>query len=114
MQSQPISTQNIERVARLFIRFGVLLFPILIPHIFFSLFAKDDDEGIPNEELWEEDRRASSGVTGDGLQVLYWWLYSWTIRYSTSEEFLSSMIEEVLCLEGEGQLPNSDCINSEL
>ena len=102
IQSQPISAQNIERVARLFILFGVLLFPILLPHILYSLFAKDDDEGIPNEELWEKDRRASSGVTGHGLQVSCWGLYSWTIRYTTSDEFLSSMIEEVLCIEGEG------------
>ena len=85
-----MSAQNVERIARLVIPFGILLFPILLPHILLSLFAKDDDEGIRNEELWGKDRRASSGVTRDGLQVSYWWLYSWTIRYTTSEEFLSS------------------------
>ena len=106
MQPQFISAQNIDAVARLVLLFGVLLFPILLPYILFSLFAKDDDEGIPNEELWRKERRERSIVTGDELQVSCWWYYSWTTRYTNSEGLPSSIINEALCLEVEEHLSN--------
>ena len=104
MQPQFISAQNIDAVARLILLIGVLLFPILLPYILFSFFAKDDDEGISNEELWRKERRERSIVTRDELQVLCWWYYSWTTRYTNSEGLSSSTINEALCLEVEEHL----------
>ena len=101
-----MSAQKVDAVARLVLPFGVLLFPILLPYILFSLFAKDDDEGIPNEELWRRESRERSIVTGDELQVSCWWYYSWSTRYTNSEGLPSSIINEALCLEVEEQLSN--------